>query len=181
MENYISSINSVVSISIILIQVFCLVILGSLFFGNKKDNIILKFVYNYTFIFGFLISLGAVVVSLFYSNVIGYPACELCWIQRIFIYPQVVLFGMELWKREKAIVDYSFALALIGSLVSLFHIYVEHGGASTLACATGGEGGVSCAVRYVYEFSYVSIPVMALTMGVFMMIILWNYKYMSKK
>lgn len=180
MQSYVPTLNYVLSLGTILIQIFCFVIVGALLFFRKKDNVFLKFLHDYTFIIGFLTSFGAMSISLFYSNVIGFPACELCWMQRIFIYPQVILFGMELWKREKVIVDYSLALAFIGSMISLFHIYVEHGGASNLACATGSATEVSCAVRYVYEFSYVSIPVMAFSMGVFLMLILWNYKYISR-
>lgn len=180
MQSYVPVLNYILGVGTILLQIFSFVIVGALLFFKKKDNFFLKFLHDYTFIIGFIVSFGAMAISLFYSNVIGFPACELCWMQRIFIYPQVVLFGMELWKREKVIVDYSLALAFIGSLISLFHIYVENGGASNLACATGSATEVSCAVRYVYEFSYVSIPVMAFSMGVFMMLILWNYKNMSK-
>lgn len=181
MPAYVDTLNYTLSLGTIFLQIFCFVIVGALLFFRKKDNVFLKFLHDYTFIIGFLTAFGAMAISLFYSNVIGFPACELCWMQRIFIYPQVILFGMELWKREKVIVDYSLALAFVGSIISLFHIYVENGGASNLSCATGSATEISCATRYVYEFSYVSIPVMALSMGIFMMLILWNYKYVSKK
>lgn len=180
MPSYVPTLNYLLSAGTIILQVFCFVIVGALLFFRRKDNVFLKFLHDYTFIIGFLVAFSAMAMSLFYSDVIGFPACELCWMQRIFIYPQVVLFGMELWKREKVIVDYSLVLAFIGTMISLFHIYVENGGASNLACATGSATEVSCAVRFVYEFSYVSIPVMAFSMGIFMMLILWNYKYVSR-
>lgn len=181
MPTYIDTFNTLVAIGTIGLQLFCFVIVGALLFFKKKENVFLKFLHDYTFIIGFLASFGAIAMSLFYSNVIGFPACELCWMQRIFIYPQAVLFGMELYRREKVIVDYSLVLAFIGTLISLFHIYVEHGGASSLSCATGTATEISCATRYVYEFNYISIPVMAFSFGVFMMLLLWNYRYMSKK
>lgn len=156
-------------------------IVANLIFFRTKDNPILTFFKKYTFYLGFIVALGGVALSLFYSQVIGFPPCELCWIERIFIYPQAILFGMELYKRDQTMVDFSIALASFGSLVSLYHIYIEHGGSSSLACAVGGSASVSCATLYVYEFTYVTIPVMALTVSLFILSLLINYKYISKK
>lgn len=180
MPSYVETVNYILSIGTIALQLLCFAIIAVFLFFRNRDNVFLKFLKDYTFIFGFFSALGAMALSLFYSSVVGFPPCELCWMQRIFIYPQVILFGMELWKREKVIVDYSLVLAFIGTMISLFHIYVEHGGASSLACATGSATEVSCAVRYIYEFGYITMPVMAFSMGVFLILILSNYKYMSK-
>lgn len=87
---------------------------------------------------------------------------------------------MELYKRDRSIVDQTLVLAILSSLTSLFHIYVENGGASSLACATGGPATVSCATRYIYEFGYITIPIMALTTAMFTVLLLINYKYMAR-
>jgi hypothetical protein len=90
---------------------------------------------------------------------------------------------MELYKKDRSIVDFSIAFATLGSLVSLYHIYIENGGTSALSCATLNPTStteVSCAIRYIYEFGYVSMPVMALTLSLFIVAILLNYKYMSR-
>lgn len=181
MPTYVETFNQVVAIGVILMQVTILVIAANLLFFRSRENGILRFFKKFTFIIGALIAFGSVTLSLFYSNVIGFPACELCWIQRIFLYPQAILFGMELYKRDQSMVDFSLALAFCGSIVSLFHLYIENGGASSLACATGSATTISCATRYVYEFGYVTIPIMALTASVFIILLLVNYKYMVRK
>jgi len=181
MPLYVDTFNWFVGAGVVLMQASIVLIAGSFLFFRSRTNPILVFFKRYTFIIGFLVGLGSIVLSLFYSSVIGFPPCELCWVQRIFLYPQAILFGMELWKRDRTIIDHSIALAFIGSLVSIFHIYVENGGASSLACATGTATEVSCAVRYVYQFSYVTIPVMALSASVFIIFILVNYKYMTRQ
>ncbi|MCX6755756.1 MAG: disulfide bond formation protein B [Candidatus Nomurabacteria bacterium] len=181
MPAYVENLNYILSLGTIALQIFCFIIVANFLFFRKRDNAFLKFLHDYTFIIGFLTALGATALSLFYSSVVGFPPCELCWMQRIFIYPQVILFGMELYKKEKMIVDYSLVLAFVGTMISLFHIYVENGGAANLACSTGSTTEVSCAIRYIYEFGYVTMPVMAFSMGVFMILILSNYKYMSRK
>ena len=164
----------------ILLQLVVLLLLVNLIFFRDDKNKILLFFKKYTFHLGFLISLGAVSMSLFYSEIIGYPPCELCWMQRVFLYPQLVLFGVKLFRKENIITDSSMTFAIIGTLTSLYHIYVENGGTIGSTCADPSSGGVSCAVRYVYEFGYIGIPMMALTMSVFIILILLNYKYMTR-
>ncbi len=180
MPAYIETFNWFVGAGVVLMQLAVVLLAGNLLFFRTHTNPVLLFFHKYTFITGFLMGLGSMVISLFYSSVIGFPPCELCWVQRIFLYPQAILFGMELWKRDRTIINHSLALAFIGSLVSIFHIYVENGGASSLACATGTASEVSCAIRYVYQFSYVTIPVMALTASVFIIFLLVNYRYISR-
>lgn len=183
MPAYVEIVNRVLSLGTIFLQVVIVLILVNLIFIRSLDNKVLLFFKKYTFFFGFLVALGAVSISLFYSEIVGFPACELCWIQRIFLYPQFILFGMELYKRDRSIVDFSIAFATIGSLVSIYHVYIENGGSSNLGCSAltpVNTNEVSCAIRYIYEFGYVTIPIMALTLSLFIISILLNYKYMVR-
>jgi len=181
MPAYVETFNKVMSLGVIGLQVIILLIALNFVFFRSRENKVLLFFKKNTFIFGFLIALGAVIISLFYSEIIGFPACELCWVQRIFLYPQLILFGMELYKKERAIVDYSMVLAICGAIVSVYHMYIETGGESSLPCAAPGvTTQVSCAIRYVYEFGYITIPVMSFTLSLFIIAILLNYKYMSR-
>ena len=125
-----------------------------------------------------MVAIASTLLSLFYSNVMGYEPCTLCWWQRIFIYPQVVLLGLALWKREKVIIDYALALLGIGLIISLYQVYLQFGGAPVGAC---GVGSVSCTKAYVMEFGYVSIPVMALTGYALMIGALVGVKLSTKK
>jgi disulfide bond formation protein DsbB len=182
MLDYVNIVNKVLSIGVIGLQVLILFISVNLIFFRNSTNKILSFFKKYTFHLGFLISFGAVLLSLFYSEIIGYPPCELCWIQRIFLYPQLILFGLELIKKDKSMVDQSIVLAVLGSVTSIYHIYLENGGSSFLSCSSASYSGnqISCAVRYIYEFGYVTMPIMALTLSLFLIVILLNYKYSSK-
>ena len=50
-----------------------------------------------TFIFlAFLVSLVATLGSLFFSEIMHFIPCSLCWYQRIFMYPLVLLFLVNL-------------------------------------------------------------------------------------
>ena len=183
MPAYVEIINKILSIGTIFLQLVILLLIANLVFFRHQNNIVLLFFKKYTFYLGFLVALGAVLLSLFYSEIAGFPPCELCWVQRIFLYPQLILFGMELYKKDRSIVDFSIAFAIFGSLVSIYHVYIENGGSSSLGCAAltpANANQVSCAIRYIYEFGYVTMPIMALTLSLFIISILLNYKYMAR-
>jgi disulfide bond formation protein DsbB len=182
MPTYVEVINKILSLGTIFIQVVILLLIINLVFIRHRENKVLLFFKKYTFYFGFLFSLSAVLLSLFYSNIVGFPPCELCWVERIFLYPQLILFSMELYKRDRSIVDFSIVFAILGSIVSIYHVYIENGGSSSLGCAVLAPTNlnqVSCAFRYIYEFGYITMPIMALTLSLFIILILLNYKYIS--
>lgn len=52
---------------------------------------------------GFLLTLGATAMTLYYSEILGFAPCGWCWVQRVFLWPQVFLFAIALYKRDRAI------------------------------------------------------------------------------
>jgi hypothetical protein len=160
-----------------LISIACLgLFILSLFLYPREKNRAIRFLSYYGLEIGFATALLGVLLSLYYSDIIGYEPCKLCWFQRIFLYPQVVILGLALWKKEASARLYSLALAGIGALIAVYHIFVEH----NLAPTPCGATGPSCAVRYVYEYGFVSIPVMSLTAFLIIIISLYWYKSSSR-
>src|SRR3989344_7150760 len=150
-------INKILALGVILGQVFIvLAIVYFLFFRGAKNSIT-KFLGKHGLLPAFLVALASTLGSLFYSNVAGFAPCELCWFQRIFMYPLVVLLGMALVKNDRRILDYALGIAGIGWFISLYqnYIYYSEGGLKTV-CQVGGAG-VSCVVTYVMEFGYITI------------------------
>ena len=152
-------------------QIFALLTIGGQIFivigiiyaiaqRKNKENTLIQFFVKNAYFFAFIIQFTAMVGSLIYSNIIGYAPCDLCWYQRIFSYPTVVLLGMAIMRREQKIVDYVLALTIIGTMISIYHNYISFGGESLLPCPANG---VSCTKLYVYEYGYVTIPMMMLT------------------
>jgi len=112
--------------------------------------------------FSFVVALVATLGSLFYSEVAGYEPCKLCWFQRIFMYPQVILFGVALWKRDRDISDYALALSGIGAIIAGYHYLLQRGITPELPCSAVGYS-VSCSQVFVMNFGYITIPLMAFT------------------
>lgn len=125
----------------------------------------------------FLATLAAMVGSLFYSEVIGFTPCVLCWYQRIFIYPQVLIFGAALWKKRDDPWIYSMSLAVIGAAISIYQNLLPW----LEAKGVGGCGeGDLCTKLYVNVFGYLTIPLMSLTIFVVLILLAWAHKVYSK-
>jgi len=98
--------------------------------------------------------------SLYYSEVAGFPPCDLCWYQRIAMYPLVVILGVAALRRHTAIRFEVVPLALAGAAISVYHYQLERfPSQSSLSCSLT----VPCTTVWVWRFHYVSIPFMALS------------------
>ncbi|MEK7590643.1 MAG: disulfide oxidoreductase [Patescibacteria group bacterium] len=103
--------------------------------------------------------------SLYFSEVAGWTPCKFCWYQRIFLYPQVILLGIALIRRDRAVASYVLVLSCIGLLIALLH-YKEQVVAMLFppdALVPCDETGVSCARTPFFHFGYITIPMMAAT------------------
>lgn len=130
---------------------------------------------------GLFVTASATIGSLVYSEVVGYPACILCWIQRIFMYPQMFLFALALWRREYAVLPYVMLLALLGGGVATYHwtkdmlALFTH---VTIPCPAV-SALPSCDKIFVQEFGYITIPMIAL--NAFILIAIVAYAGMRAK
>lgn len=96
--------------------------------------------------------------SLAYSEIYGYEPCRLCWYQRIAMYPLVIVLGIAAWQKDGAVRRYILPPAIIGGLVAGYHYLLEwFPSLDAGVCSLG----VPCSARYVNEFGFVSIPLMA--------------------
>src|SRR3989338_4074292 len=169
MAGFTENLNLIASLGTIAGQIFLVTILILWLFsrfgkGSVKSRSIeiLRKAGSWGLVSGFVVVLTSVVLSLVYSDFIGFEPCKLCWIQRIFLYPQAVILGLALWKKSRDAETYCLALSTIGATIALYHYYGENFNPSALpACDAGGA--ISCAVRFVAEFGYITIPLMSLT------------------
>ena len=125
--------------------------------------------------FAFLVALVATSGSLFYSEIAGFEPCKLCWFQRIFMYPQVILLGMALWIKDRRVADYGILLAVLGALVAGYHYLLQRGIAPDLPCSAVGYS-TACSRVFVMNFGYITIPLMAFTAFLLIAIALWKTK-----
>jgi len=106
-----------------------------------------------------LITAVATVGSLFFSYVMGFAPCVLCWYQRIFLFPLVIVLARGLFPLDRAVVRYALPLASLGWLVAGYHNLVYAGivPESLQPCTQG----VSCSEEYLELFGFLSIPMLS--------------------
>ncbi|MEI7887651.1 MAG: disulfide bond formation protein B [Actinomycetes bacterium] len=106
----------------------------------------------------FAVALTSMLGSLYLSEVAKFPPCELCWFQRIAMYPQVLILGIAALRRDVLVKWYSVPLVLIGLGISIYHYLVERFPATvTFSCT----GDIPCSTVWVWKFHFLSIPAMA--------------------
>jgi disulfide bond formation protein DsbB len=148
----------------IILQVLSIVALFLLFFmpKEKSRNFYLDFIDKHVLILSFLISLFASVFPMVYSEIANFLPCYLCWWQRIFMFPTVLMFGTALWDKDRKVIRYAMPILCAGFLVSAYqNFFYYFGENSNLPC---DASGASCFQHLVSVFGgYISIPMLALT------------------
>lgn len=120
---------------------------------NTKYNELLPYL-------AWMIVLIGTVGSLFFSEVLGYPPCALCWYQRIAMYPLVFIIGAGIIMRDWRMKYYALPLSLIGLCISIYHNLLYYGIISQ--AITPCTEGVSCTEKQIEWFGFITIPLMGL-------------------
>ncbi len=166
-------IQNLIPYGILASHVLFVLILLTLIFRLPLGRTIVSFVGKHAILLAFLVSLASISGSLFYSELVGFEPCLLCWWQRVFLYPQVLIFGAALWYKKTDVFLYSVPLVSLSAILSFYHQYVYMGGESVLPCtALGG----ACLKNYVMEFGYITIPMMSFTAAAFLLLLAWIHR-----
>lgn len=113
-------------------------------------------------IYSCLVALSSTLGSLYYSEIAGLPPCDLCWYQRIFMYSLVFMLGYAMLRKDgKKIIPYAILHSLVGGAIALFHVLIQF--SQKIAATCSFDVSVSCSDQYFVEYGYISIPVIALT------------------
>lgn len=97
--------------------------------------------------------------SLYFSEILQYEPCKLCWYQRIFIYPLVLLLGIAYVKRDNNIAIYSLALSGPGGILSLYHYSIQKISFFTERAIECGR--IPCTGQYINWLGFISIPLLS--------------------
>ena len=118
--------------------------------------------WGYELWLAFLVAAMATGGSLFYSEIAGFVPCELCWFQRICMYPLTILTLLPALASDYRIARYLLPLPVVGAGIAVYQILIEQGVVKqTQACLISAPGG--CATKWTQEFGYLTIPVLTLT------------------
>ncbi len=170
---YTDALNHYLSFVTILGAVFVTLFFVTVVYLVYKKDIakFAKYLGDYIFPIGFFVSLAGMSLSLFYSQVLHYAPCDLCWYQRVFLYPQVFLFAYAWYKKDRAVLPYTLILSLVGFAIALYHHFLQIGFDLLKPCSTA-PFAVDCAKPSFIEFGFVTFPFMAVVLFGFLIMII---------
>jgi disulfide bond formation protein DsbB len=151
-------------------QVCALALIVTLALRNSAFHI---WISRHALVLMLIVALIATCGSLFFSEIAQWTPCKDCWLQRIFMYPEVVLLAIALWKKDRNIAPYILVLSLIGMIIAIDHyadqfyaaLYPQPDEAGVnILLKPCDASGVSCAATQInFYFGYITIPMMAMT------------------
>ena len=119
---------------------------------TKKIENIMLFMWSVAFI--------ATLGSLYFSEIRQYEPCELCWYQRILMYPLVIILGMAVIQKNAKIAATTLVFSIIGLCFSVYHYSLQK--MAFLQDVAPSCGRVPCTGEYINVFGFITIPFLAL-------------------
>jgi disulfide bond formation protein DsbB len=160
--------NTIVALSVlgvvgqVLVAVMLLVGFLALVGVRSPLNGIRRLLWGYELWAGFVVAAIATGGSLFFSQIANFPPCELCWFQRICMYPLSYLLLVLAWRGENRFARYLIVFPVFGAGVAIYQVLIENNVIKEpQACFASAPGG--CGVKWINEFGYITIPTLALT------------------
>lgn len=104
--------------------------------------------------------LVATLGSLYFSEVMKFIPCTLCWYQRIFMYSLLFVLAAGISMKDRKLYKYVFPLSITGWFVALYHNLVYYGvikEAAVLVCVVESP----CNFRYINWFGFIGIPLLS--------------------
>ncbi|WP_232696659.1 disulfide oxidoreductase [Brevibacillus daliensis] len=126
---------------------------------------------NIPLLISWITSTVAMLGSLYFSEVMKFIPCNLCWYQRILMYPLVIVLGIAAFRNDTLIYRYALPFSIIGMLTSLYHYGVQK--VPFLKESPMCGDGVPCSGEYINWLGFITIPFLALVAFVIITICLF--------
>jgi disulfide bond formation protein DsbB len=116
---------------------------------------------NKSLLLSWLAAVIATLGSLYFSEVLNFIPCTLCWYQRIFMYPLAIILGIAFYRNDQGIFRYTLPLSIIGMIISGYHNALQK--IPYLQQFEMCKSGVPCSKDYLNWLGFITIPMMAFT------------------
>lgn len=115
-----------------------------------------KWIRRHALYFAWITSLSALVLSLYFSEIMHLYPCNLCWYQRILMYPLVIFIAIGIIKKDKGLKHYILPFSIAGLFVALYHYLLQSGiiRESIKTCSAAAP----CDIKQIVWFNFLTIP-----------------------
>lgn len=139
----------------------------------------IDFTKKYILHFIFIISFVGVLMSVYFSDILGWVPCNLCWYQRILLYPLVFIIPVAIIFKDTKVHRYILPLSIVGSLVALYHnlLFWKILPESQAVC----QNGISCIEPNLQLYGFITIPLLSFVAFVLISILILIYRKYENK
>ena len=131
-------------------------------------------------VFGaWLIASAATLGALFFGEVMKLPPCSLCWYQRIFMFPLMLILPFALFPFDRNVVRSLLPLVSIGGLIAGFQVLLVEGIIPERVSPC--RQGVPCSETVAEWFGFVTIPLLSFVAFVAIVVLLVSALVRSSK
>ncbi|KAB2393410.1 MULTISPECIES: disulfide bond formation protein B [Bacillus cereus group] len=113
---------------------------------------------KYHIAIAWMIATSAMLISLVFSEWMKLPPCDLCWYQRMAMYPLVLILGIGMYRKDPYVSTYAFPFACRGLLIAIYQITIQVFPTNEMKICSVG---VSCTEDYLNMFGFISIPMLS--------------------
>lgn len=118
-----------------------------------------KMFYQNVFYLSLIVALVSTLGSLYFSDILNIPPCNLCWYQRIAMYPLIPILAVGILKKDLNLPYYVLPLSIIGGAIAFYHHLLQIGVVSESIVPCGI--GVSCSTKTVAYYDLVTLPLLS--------------------
>ncbi|MBI2607889.1 MAG: disulfide bond formation protein B [Candidatus Doudnabacteria bacterium] len=115
--------------------------------------------------------------SLYFSLVKDFFPCDLCWYQRVLLYPLVIVLTVGILTWDKKLHLYVLPFTVIGIIIAGYHYLLQMNvfAQNIIPC----QIGIPCETIYFKLFGFITIPFLSLIAFVFITVSVLIYKKAS--
>ena len=114
---------------------------------------------NKSLLLAWIAAIIATLGSLYFSEVMHFIPCTLCWYQRIFMYPLAIILGVAVYRNDQGIYKYALPLSIVGLLIAGYHTLLQK--IPYLQQFEMCTSGVPCSKDYINWLGFITIPLLA--------------------
>ena len=121
--------------------------------------------------FAWLLATIGTIVSLYLNIVQGMPVCDLCWYQRICLYPLSMILGIAAYHNDRSIIKYALPLVILNGVFALYQ-YVLQMMPSLSTVLPTCHSGIPCQAIHFQMMKIITLPFLSLLISLAMALLL---------
>lgn len=134
--------------------------------------------YNLCLILQLFIILASIFGSLFFSEVMKFPPCNLCWYQRLCVYPMAFIILTGLYLKSKETILFLLPFSITGLIISGYHNLVYY---KFINIIIPCNESAPCTAEHLNWLGFITIPLLALTTFISLIILNITTLFLLKK